>query len=78
VLDALGMYDLDFTGSRALSQVLDTLEREGVAFAIARLGDHLRQNLSRSGLLERIGPGHLYASVDEAVMAAGPAAHYAE
>jgi SulP family sulfate permease len=74
VLDALGMYDLDFTGSRALAQALDTLQQDGIVFAIARAGDHLRDNLLRSGLLGRIGPDHLYPSVDEAVTAvASPA-----
>jgi sulfate permease, SulP family len=70
VLDALGMYDVDFTGTGALAQALDALQKDGVTFAVARAGDHVRANLSRSGLLERIGPDHFYASVDEAVAAA--------
>jgi sulfate permease, SulP family len=70
VLDALGMYDVDFTGTGALAQTLDALQKDGVTFAVARAGDHVRANLSRSGLLERIGPDHFYASVDEAVAAA--------
>jgi SulP family sulfate permease len=72
VLDAVGMTDLDFTGSLALAQSLDTLDRHHVSFAIARAGQHLRDNLARSGLLERIGADRLYASVDEAVTGAGP------
>jgi sulfate permease, SulP family len=71
VLDALGMYDVDFTGARALGQALDELERDGVPLVLARVGDHLRDNLARSGLLGRIGADHVYASVDEAVSAAG-------
>jgi high affinity sulfate transporter 1 len=70
VLDALGMYDVDFTGAQALGQALDALERDGVRLLLARVGDHLRDNLARSGLLERIGADHVYASVDEAVSAA--------
>jgi sulfate permease, SulP family len=69
VLDALGMYDVDFTGARALAKALDELGQDGIAFAVARAGDHLKQNLSRAGLLERIGVDHFYASVDEAVTA---------
>jgi hypothetical protein len=30
------------------------------------------QNLARSGLLERIGRDHFFASVDEAVVTLGP------
>jgi sulfate permease, SulP family len=73
VLDALGMYDLDFTGAQALAQALDGLEADGVRFVIARAGDHLRQNLARSGLLQRIGPDQLYPSVGEAIAAVTPA-----
>jgi SulP family sulfate permease len=69
VLDALGMYDVDFTGSRALSQALDALDHDGITFAVARAGDHLKENLARGGLLQRIGADHFYASVDEAVTA---------
>jgi sulfate permease, SulP family len=78
VLDALGMYDLDFTGSRALASALDELDAAGVSFVIARAGDHLRQNLVRSGLLRRIGGEHLYPSVGEAVSAVVPAVTSAE
>jgi sulfate permease, SulP family len=67
VLDALGMYDVDFTGSRALGKALDELQQDGIAFAVARAGDHLKKNLARAGLLDRIGTDHFYASVDEAV-----------
>ncbi len=72
VLDALGMSDIDYTGSRALAVVLDQLDRDHVEFAIARAGAHLCQGLARSGLLERIGSEHVFTSVDEAVTALGP------
>src|SRR3984885_4448506 len=38
VLDALGMSDVDFTGSRALGHVLDDCDRAHVAFGLARAG----------------------------------------
>jgi MFS superfamily sulfate permease-like transporter len=69
VLDALGMTDLDYTGSRAMREALDLLERDHIAFAVARAGGHLRENLRRSGLMDRIGPQRFYDSVDEAVTA---------
>lgn len=67
VLDAVGMGDLDFTGIRTLDEILGDLEDQHVAFAIARAGRHVRESLSRSGLLARIGEDHLYPAVDEAV-----------
>jgi SulP family sulfate permease len=75
VLDALGMSDVDFTGSRALGQVLDDCERQHVTFGVARAGDHAHDMLQRSGLVQRIGESHFYSSVNEAVtgLTAGPA-----
>ena len=69
VLDAMGMSDIDYTGSRVLREVLDKLEREHIEVAVARAGSHLRQGLTRSGLLERIGSDHFFDSVGEAVTA---------
>ena len=74
VLDALGMSDIDYTGSRALRGVLDKLDRDHVEVAVARSGSHLRQGLARSGLLERIGSDRFFPSVGEAVTALGPKA----
>jgi sulfate permease, SulP family len=74
VLDALGMNDIDFTGTGAMTQVVDRCERDGITFAIARAGVHLRDGLRRIGLAGRIGEEHFYPTVDEAVTAlAGPA-----
>ncbi|HEY5383600.1 MAG TPA: SulP family inorganic anion transporter [Acidimicrobiales bacterium] len=69
VLDALGMSDVDFTGSREFGHVLDVCGRAHVAFGVARTGDHLKDMLQRSGLTQRIGPSHFYPSVNEAVTA---------
>jgi sulfate permease, SulP family len=71
VLDALGMSDIDFTGSRALSEVLDELDRHHITVTVARAGHHLREGLARSGLLERIGADRFFDSVDEAVSVFG-------
>jgi MFS superfamily sulfate permease-like transporter len=69
VLDAMGMTDLDYTGARALRQMLDQLDHAEVSFAMARTNKTVRAGLARSGLLARIGEDHLFASVGEAVNA---------
>jgi len=74
VLDAIGMNDIDYTGSRALREVLDDLDRAHIVFAMARPGKHVREALVRSGLLERIGAERLLPSVDQAVRAVKPEA----
>ena len=63
------MSDLDYTGSRSLRDEIDALDRQHIAFAIARAGEHVRRSLARSGLLERIGEDRLFPSVAEAVTA---------
>ena len=74
VLDTIGMSDIDFTGSRALGQVLHACQRDHVAFGVARADAHVRETLRRSGLETRIGEDRFFATVDEAVtaLAAGP------
>jgi high affinity sulfate transporter 1 len=72
VLDTIGMSDLDFTGSRVLGELLDELDREHIVFAVARAGDHVREEMRRSGLLARIGRDHFFPNVDEAVTTLGP------
>ena len=69
VLDAVGESDIDFTGTRALSQVVDRCERDGIAFGIARAGVHLHESLRRTGLAALIGEDHFFSTVDEAVNA---------
>jgi sulfate permease, SulP family len=69
VLDAAGMTDVDYTGSRALSELLDELDRRQITFAIARAGTGVQRNLDRSGLLKRIGKARFFDSTDAAVTA---------
>ncbi len=81
VLDAVGMTDIDYTGSRSLTRVLDQLDRSHIAFAVARAGGRMRESLARAGLVERIGPDRFFPSVDAAVtgmdvgQSGGPTAH---
>lgn len=67
VLDAAGMNDLDYTGSKALREALSQLDQASISFAMARVGDHVRSSLAHSGLLAQIGVSELYPSVDAAV-----------
>jgi len=72
VLDTVGESDIDFTGMRALSQVVEWCEREGITFGIARAGVHLHESLRRAGLAARIGEDYFFTTVDEAVNALAP------
>ncbi len=72
ILDTIGMSDIDFTGTRALKEVIDEFEGEHITFALARTAERVRLSLERSGLLSSIGEDHVFASVDEAVVALFP------
>jgi sulfate permease, SulP family len=67
VLDAIGMSDLDFTGSREVARVLNTCDRSHIRFGVARAAEGVRRSMQRSGLEARIGATHFYDTVDEAV-----------
>jgi len=69
VLDVIGMSDLDYTGARALREIMDEFEERHITFALARTSKRVRVGLERSGLLARLGETHLFSSVDEAIVA---------
>jgi SulP family sulfate permease len=74
ILDTIGMNDIDFTGCRALTQVLNELDRRHLVVGIARAGAQLHQSLQKSGLAARIGEDHFFPTVDGAVDALVPQA----
>jgi high affinity sulfate transporter 1 len=69
VLDAAALGDIDFTGARTFSQVLDDLDRAHVTLAVARAEPSAVQHLTQIGLIDRIGRDRFFPSVDEAVVA---------
>jgi len=74
VIDADAMSDVDFTGTRTMLILLAELQRAKIVLGVARAVAGAPHNLARSGLLDRIGRDHVFDTVDEAVMALGPAA----
>lgn len=71
VIDAEAIYDVDTTGARMLSRLLDDLEPSGVRFAMARVRTSVREMLRRTGVEERIGPDGFYMTVGEAATSFG-------
>ena len=68
VIDANAMSDIDYTGARALGELIASMQAAGVAVGLARASHLVHHDLEHSGILSRIGPEHLFASVDEAVL----------
>jgi high affinity sulfate transporter 1 len=69
VLDAVAISDIDYTGLRALGDLVAELRRQGVTLAIARSSHLVHHDLKHGALLEQLGPGHLFTSVEAAVEA---------
>ncbi len=75
VIEASGMIDLDYTGAGMLCQLIAALRAGGTDVAIARLSaERARQQAARTGLLDTLGPGHLFRTVEDAVNALQPRA----
>ena len=73
VLEASGIADIDFTAAEALTEVISHCRAANIRFAIARLESvRAKKALDRYGVLARLGPDHLFHSVDEAVKAHAP------
>jgi SulP family sulfate permease len=71
ILDADGMSDIDFTGLRALRDLATELRLRGARIGIARASHLVHHDLKHGALLQQIGADHLFASVEEAVIALG-------
>jgi MFS superfamily sulfate permease-like transporter len=69
ILDAGGISDIDYTGLQALRSLALDLERRGTVVAVARASKLVHHDLKHGALLEQLGRDHLFASVDEAVVA---------
>jgi MFS superfamily sulfate permease-like transporter len=67
VLDAEGFIGVDASGIEALEQLLTALASSGVTLVVARMKSHLEEQFAVTGLTDRVGPGHFFATVDEAV-----------
>jgi MFS superfamily sulfate permease-like transporter len=67
VLDANGMSDIDYTGLQSLRELANELNRDKVAFGVARASHLVHHDLKRGTLLQQIGADHLFTSVDAAV-----------
>ena len=75
VLEASSIVEVDFTAAEVLSDAIRKARSEGVEFAIARLESvRAASKLERFGVLDVLGPHHLFHSVQEAIAALAPGA----
>jgi sulfate permease, SulP family len=62
VLQADAMDDVDFTGGKTLLELVDQLQSRGIVFAVAGARPHVRRELDRYGITERIGAAHYFGT----------------
>jgi sulfate permease, SulP family len=61
-----GMSDIDASGEEILDQIVDELRRRGLGVAFSGLRDPVRDVLTRTRLLEKIGEENIYPSMAHA------------
>jgi MFS superfamily sulfate permease-like transporter len=66
VLQADAVDDIDYTGGKTLAELADQLAERGVVFAVAGARPAVRRELERFGVTEKIGPEHVFDSLDAA------------
>jgi sulfate permease, SulP family len=72
IIEASGITDIDYTGSQRLQQSIAQLRGDGIDVALARLAaERAQMQAIRTGLLDAVGAGHVFHSVEEAVRALG-------
>jgi sulfate permease, SulP family len=70
VFNAEALAHLDSTGARALSDLIRSLAADDIVFVFARVKTPMRHRLEDTGIVELVGPGHLYPTIRAAVQAA--------
>jgi len=74
VIEASGVSDVDYTGSQMLQATIAELRGRHIDVALARLIEpHAQDAAARSGLIAALGPGHVFLSVQDALVALGAA-----
>ena len=73
VLEASGMIDIDYTGSRVLQQTIARLRNDGMVVALARLSaERAYKQATLTGLIDTLGADMAFRSVEDAVNALRP------
>jgi SulP family sulfate permease len=69
VLDCGAMFDLDVTAAETLEELDHELDTRGITLALAEPHAPMRRVLRRSGLLQKLGPENIFATVGESIRA---------
>lgn len=71
VVDAGAITDIDYSAAQSIRDLMDELGRQGVAMAFARVSSYLRSDFDRHGITAALGATRTFATLHEAIAAAG-------
>ncbi|RKP57580.1 SulP family inorganic anion transporter [Pararobbsia silviterrae] len=71
IVDAGAITDLDYSASRTLGELIETLHARDIAIVFARVSRYLREDMDRHGLTRIIGEPRIFSTMHEALAAAG-------
>lgn len=69
VLNTEAIVEVDLTAIDALEEFQAELAANHITFALARVKQNLYAQLKRSGLLQKIGPDHIFLTLHTAIAA---------
>jgi len=69
VFDAAAVDDIDFTGGKTLAELADQLHARNVVLALCEVNDKVRGQLDTFGITAKIGAGHVYDTIEDAMEA---------
>jgi MFS superfamily sulfate permease-like transporter len=73
ILEASSIVEIDYTAAEILVDVITEARKAGMDFAVARLESvRAEAAFQRFGVIDALGPGHLFRSVEEAIGALAP------
>ncbi len=81
VLDCSSIHSIDSSGIHALEEMIGFLKKRQICLSLSGVIGPVRDQLHRSGIMERIGSRQQFMKVDDAVrnaLAKGPNAHWTE
>src|SRR6185437_13283040 len=67
IVDAAAVDDLDFSGGQTLAELADEIHERGVVLSFCDVSDKVRAQLDSFGITAKIGPEHIYDTLQEAL-----------
>ena len=73
IVDCSAITDIDYSAAQLMHELLNDLARRDVAVLFARVSPYMRSDMDRHGITPVVGDGRIFATLHEAVAAAGGA-----